>query len=182
MSDKLKIKEATSVTVKKVESSIKGVYHTQVLDKDGNLKFEDVSPNVVPTIGQNAILDLALGAATNFTASTCYMSLTTAGSASAGSTYASPGVTEATSSIISARTAVTWVAASAGSKSTASISFTTLSSATITGNMIVFGGSSPSTVNDQAGGGTLLSATSFTSGSLSVTSGDIINVVYTISL
>src|ERR1700744_2714184 len=84
-----------------------GVYHTKCFDKDGNLKWEDVSYNLVVNQGKNGMLDTYF-AGSAYTAS-WFMSLITAGTAISTSTYASPTVTEISSGIITsnARVAVT---------------------------------------------------------------------------
>lgn len=157
-----------------------GFYVFECRDAEGNLKWRDVAPNTVPNQGKNAILDNALGAGTG---PTYYMSLITAGSASSSSTYASPTVTETTSSIIAARVAMGWASASAGSKSATTTSFSIIGSATITGGMVVSGGSGVATVgNTAASGGVLLSAANFSGGSKTVASGDTINVTYSLAI
>lgn len=159
----------------------KGVYHLTCYDAAGNLKWQDVAYNVVVDQGKNGMLDTYFAGAT-YTAS-WYMSLITAGTATSASTYASPTVTETTSSVIAARASVAWSAASGGSKSATTTSFSIIGTATITGNMVVSGGAGVATVGDTtASGGILFSAANFTGGSKSVSSGDTLNVTYSISV
>ncbi len=51
----------------------------------------------------------------------------------------------------------------------------------IYGMFVVGGGSTPSTIGDHAGGGTLWGAAAFTSGTVSVANGDQLKVTYTVS-
>ena len=163
------------------EMLARGVYHTQCFDKNGNLKFEDIAVNLVTYQGKGGLLQ------TYFTGSAYtaawYMSLITAGTATTASTYASPTVTETTSSVIAARLAVTWGTAASGSLSATTTSFSIIGSATITGNMVVAGGSGVTTVgNTAATGGILFSAANFSGGSKTVSNGDTLNVTYSISV
>lgn len=163
--------------------SAQGVYHIECIDENGQVKWNDVAYNVVPNQGKNGMLDTYF-AGSAFTA-TWYMSLITAGTATSTSTYASPTVTEITSGIITSNTRPTigWSAASAGSKSATTTSFTITGSATITGNMVVTGQAGASTVaNTAATGGVLFSAANFSGGSKTVSNGDTLNVTYSISV
>lgn len=163
------------------QCELKGIYHTQCFDAQGNLKWEDISPNLVTNQGKNAMMDCYLAAGTAPT--TMFMSLITAGSATSASTYASPTVTEITSSIVATRPSVTWSAASAGSKSATTTSFTIVGSATIIGNLLCTATANGSTIGNTAGsGGVLFSSSNFTGGSKSVTSGDTLQVSYQLSL
>ena len=161
----------------------RGVYYVECYDKDGNLKWADTAPNLVTYQGKNGMLDTYF-AGSAYTG-TWYMSLITAGTATTASTYASPTVTEISSGIIASNTRLTiaWSAAASGSKSATTTSFSITGSATITGNMVVTGGSGVTTVgNTAATGGILFSAANFTGGSKTVSSGDTLNVTYSISV
>lgn len=180
------IHDSNSASLSRVASNAeamdaKGVYHIECFDRDGNLKWSDVAYNVVPNQGKNAMLDAYFAAGTP--PATWYMSLITAGTATSGSTYASPTVTETTSSVIAARVAMTWSAASSGSKSAATTAFSIIGSATITGNMVVAGGAGVTTVaNTAASGGVLFSAAAFSGGSKTVANSDSLNVTYSIGV
>jgi hypothetical protein len=160
---------------------VHGYYTIECVGPDGVVKWTETAENVVPNQGKNAILDNAL-AGSSYTAA-YYMSLITAGTAISTSTYAVPTVTETTSSIIAARVAMTWSAASGGAKSASTTAFSIIGSATITGNMVVSGGSGVATVaNTSATGGVLLSAANFTGGSKTVANLDTLNVTYSMTL
>lgn len=158
-----------------------GRYDIECLDADGNVKWTEVAYNVVTNQGKNGMLDTYFGGSA-YTAA-WYMSLITAGTATSTSTYASPTVTETTSSVIANRGTMTWSAASSGSKAAATTSFSIIGTATITGNMVVAGGSGVTTVgNTAATGGILFSAANFSGGSKSVSNGDTLNVSYSIAV
>jgi hypothetical protein len=158
-----------------------GVYHIECFDSEGNLKWSDTAPNTVTYQGKNGMLDTYF-AGSAYTAA-WYMSLITAGSATTASTYASPTVTETTSGVIANRLAVGWSASASGSKSATTTSFSIIGSATITGNLVVSGGSGVTTVgNTAAAGGILFSSANFSGGSKTVSNGDTLNVTYSISV
>lgn len=158
-----------------------GVFYTECYGPDGVLKWRDVAPNLVVNQGKNGMLDTYM-AGSGYTAA-WYMSLITAGTVTATSTYASPTVTETTSSVIANRLSMTWSAAATGSKAAATTSFSIIGSATITGNLILTGGTGVATVgNTSATGGILFSSAAFQAGSKSVSAGDSLNVSYTISV
>lgn len=160
-----------------------GVYDVECFDKDGNLKWAELGvKNVVTNEGKNGMLDTYF-AGSSYTG-TWYMSLITNGSATLSSTYAVPIVTEISSGIVTSdtRPTISWSAASGGAKSATTTSFSITGTATITGNMVVTGGSGITTVgNTAATGGILFSAATFGS-SKSVSSGDTLQVTYSISV
>jgi len=166
------------------EMFAQGVFTTQCFGPDGVLKWEEKAyKNLVTFQGKNGLLD-SYFAGSAYTAA-WYMSLITAGSATTASTYAVPTVTEIGAGIITSNTrlAVTWTAAASGLKSANTTSFAITNSATIIGNMVVAGGSGVTTVgNTAATGGILFSAANFTGGSKIVSSGDTLNVTYSIAV
>lgn len=158
-----------------------GVYEFICTGPDGVEKWRETAPNTVTFQGMDGMMDIYF-AGSAYTAS-WWMSLVTAGTATTASTYASPTVTEITSSIVATRPAVTWSAASGGVKSATTTTFTIIGTATITGNMLVTATSSGSTVGNTAGaGGVLFSAAAFSAGSKSVSSGDSLSVSYQLTL
>lgn len=165
------------------QMSAHGRFEFVCYDKDGNIKWTDVSDNIVTNQGKNNMLDTYLGLAALPPA--WYMSLITAGTAISTSTYASPTVTEIASGIITSNTRVTmgWSAASAGAKAATTTSFTVTGTATVTGNMVVTGSTGASTVaNTGASGGVLFSSSAFSGGSKNISNGDTLNVTYSISV
>lgn len=160
---------------------LKGVYHLECFDSDGKLKWADNAYNQVTFQGKNGMLDTYFAAGTP--PATWYCSLITAGTETTAGTYAVPVVTEITTSSIAARIAMTWSASSAGSKSSATVVFSILNTVTITGNMVVSGGTGVLVLgNTAATNGILFSAGTFTGGSKSANNGDTINVSYSISV
>jgi hypothetical protein len=159
----------------------RGVYYTECFDSDGNLKWADHAYNLVVNQGKGGMLDTYF-AGSAYTGA-WWMSLITAGTATSASTYASPTVTETTSSIIAARIAMGWVATLNGTKSATATTFAMIGSAIITGNMVVTGGTGVTTVgNTAATGGILFSAANFAAGPKTVSNGDTLNVTYSIGV
>ncbi len=161
-------------------SDVVGVYHIECVDAEGNSKWTDETCNLVVDQGKNGMLDTYF-AGSAYTA-TWYMSLITAGAPTATSTYAVPTVTEITTGVVNGNTRPTvgWSAAASGTKTATTATFAITGSATITGNMLVTGAN---TVGDTAAtGGILFSSGTFTAGSKLVSSGDTLNVTYSISI
>ena len=165
-------------------ASAKGVYTMQCFDKDGNLKWEAVCPNLVVNGGlQDMNNKYFLGSA--YTA-TWYIGLYGSGatnSPSANDTMSSHGGwTEETGYSQATRPACTFATPTTANPSVATNSaspavFSINATATIGGAFL--------TSNNTKGGstGTLYSASDFTSpGDRSVVSGDTLNVTYTLSL
>jgi hypothetical protein len=157
-----------------------GVFTVTCVGADGKVKWSDVSNNIIVYEGKDALLTKYL-AGSSYT-SAVYMSLITAGTATTGSTYASPTITEVTSSVVAARLPVTFTAAASGAINANTVSFPIVGSGTITGNYVINGGSAAATVGDTAGGGVMFSSSQFTSGSKAVLNGDTINIVYSVSV
>lgn len=164
------------------ECKIHGIFHFECFDKEGNLKWVDEGRNIVTNQGKNGMMDSYL-AGSPALAANWFMSLITAGTAIATSTYAVPTVTEITSGIVATRPTVSWSASSAGIKAATTTAFTIIGTATITGNMLVTATSSGSTIGNTAGaGGILFSSSAFSGGSKSVSSGDTLNVSYQLTI
>lgn len=160
---------------------VKGRYTIECRDADGNLKWSDEFNNLVTTVGKNAMLDQYL-AGSAWSTGTVYMGLKGTGSAAAGDTMAShAGWSELNITATSgARLAMTFSAASSGSKVTSSAvshSITAAGPTTVAGVFVVVGGSATNANTT----GTLFSAGDFSS-SRSVVSGDSLNVTYTVSV
>jgi hypothetical protein len=165
-----------------------GKYVVECFDADGNLKWRDEAPNVVTTVGKNAMLDAAL-AGSSYTVTGPFVGLISSVSWSAvaaGDTMAShAGWTEAggtnAPTYTSPRKTASWSAASGGSKTLSSAaSFAITGSGTIKGCFLVYGSGAVSTIDNTSG--TLLSAGLFSGGDKTVTSGDTVNVSYSLSL
>lgn len=152
------------------------------------VKWEREAPNVVTTVGKNALLDSAL-AGSSYTAA-CFMGLIGAVSyttgPAAGDTMASHGGwTEAGATnaptYTSPRKTISWSAASSGSKSPSSAPvFAITGTGTAKGVFIVFGSGAVSTIDSTAG--ILLSAGLFTGGDQAVVNTNTLTVTYSISL
>jgi len=168
-----------------VANAIKGggVFIVQCYDKDGNLKWESSSHNLVVNVGLKDMNDKYFSGST-YTA-TWYIGLYGAGSTNnpaAGDTAAShAGWTEVTAysqatrpqaSFGAATTADPSVISNSGSPAAFSINGTT----TVGGAFLIS--------NDTKGGttGVLFSASDFTGGDRSVVNGDTLNVTYQFSL
>lgn len=160
-----------------------GKFAVQCFDKDGKLKWELESKNLVVNVGLQYMAGAALTSTAQIT--TWYIGLYGAGASNtpaAGDTSAThAGWTEITPYSNGTRPSATFVAATAANPSvvtTASaVIFTINATATVGGAFLIS--------NSTKGGftGTLFSASDFTSpGDRSVVNGDTLNVSYTMSL
>ena len=181
--DVLNVNDVSGVSITKTDAvsegfGIKGYYTVECFDADGNLKWSDDIHNLVVTVGKNDMLDKYF-AGSSYTAA-WYMGLVSGASTptyAAGDTLSShTGWTElaAGTAYSGNRPTVSWSAASAGSKSSTSTSFSITASNTVAGALMA-------TVNTGTAG-VLFSAGNFTGGSRTVVSGDVLNVTYSISV
>ena len=167
---------------------LEGRYTFACYDKDGNLKWTDGIENLTTNVGRKNLLDsyfantgggaVVMGLMTNNgsgTSTPAYgdTQASHAGWYEAGAThaptYTSPRPTPSFSSATSANPSVLSTASA--------VVFAMTGSGDVTGAFINVGGSS--TIDNTTG--TLFSAGNFTAGPKSVTSGDTINVTYTLS-
>lgn len=152
-----------------------GFYTVECRDAQGNLKWADAIKNLVVTEGKNSMLDEYFEGS-GYTAA-WYLGLVdgaTSPTYAAGNTLAShSGWTENTD-YTGNRPAVTWGAASSGSKSTTATAFNIDATATVAGAFMCTVATGTS--------GILYSAGNFTGGSRAVASGDTLNVTYTTTL
>ena len=179
-SEKTQAAEQAAATLTANTSAIEGVastgaYTVECFDADGNLKWSDVIKNLVVTQGKNNMLDEYFEGS-GYTPA-WYLGLVdgaTSPTYAAGNTLAShSGWTENTG-YSGNRPAVSWLSASAGSKSTSATSFAINASGTIAGAFMCTVATGTS--------GILYSAGNFTGGSRIVASGDTLNVTYTATL
>jgi hypothetical protein len=161
-----------------------GVFHIQCLDKDGNLKWEAESKNLVVNVGLQSMNAVYFASGTQITA--WYIGLYGAGASNtpaAGDTASShAGWTENTTYSNATRPACTF-----GTATTADPSVITNSASPAAFNIngtTTIGGAFLISNNTKGGTtGTLFSAADFQSpGDRSVVSGDTLNVTYTFSL
>lgn len=162
-----------------------GKYHVECHDKDGNLKWDADSKNLVVNAGLAYMAGSALTSVTQIT--TWYLGLVT-GPASgttfaAGDTMSShAGWTEAVPYSNATRVAATFATATTANPSVATnsaspASFTINATATVAGAFLTSGSAKSGTT------GTLFSAADFGgAGDRSVVSGDTLSVTYTFSL
>ena len=146
-------------------------YAIECIGPDGALKWRDEFDNLVVTVGKDSLLDTYF-AGSAYTAA-WYMGLLNAGTPAASDTLAShSGWTEETP-YSGNRPAISWSAASAGSKTATAVSYAITGTATIGGAFLCTVASGTS--------GTLYSAGLF-SASRGVASGDTLNVTPTMSV
>ena len=167
----------------------KGRYKVQCFEFDGGpLLWEDEFDNLVTTAGKNLALDTIL-AGSGYTVVGPYMGLISSVSyttgPAVGDTMASHGGwTEAGSAnapTFAARIAPSWSAASGGSKAASSaVSFTMTGAGTLKGAFLVFGTGAVTTIGNTSG--TLLSAGLFSGGDQVVSSGNVVQVSYSLGL
>jgi hypothetical protein len=170
------------------EFGLNGVYTFTCYDQDGNVKWEDGFENLTTNVGRANLLDsyfantgggaVVMGLMTNNAVPASIPAYTDTqashpGWFEAGATYA-PAYSgnRKTPSFSSATNANPSVLSTS-----AAVVFSMTSSGTVTGAFINVGGSA--TIDNTTG--TLFSAGNFTAGSKTVTSGDTINVTYTLS-
>jgi hypothetical protein len=161
-----------------------GKFKIQCLDKDGNLKWEAEEKNLVVNVGLAYMAGSALTSVTAIT--TWYIGLYGAGAsntpAAADTMSSHAGWTEVVPYSNATRVAVTFVTATTANPSVATNSaspaaFNINATSTVGGAFLTSGSAKSGTA------GTLFSASDFTSpGDRAVTSGDTLNVTYTMSL
>lgn len=176
---------------------IQGHYMVKCYDKDGNLKWEDIAPNLVNAVGKQALFDYYFGATG------------TGGGTSAGANYlglvgsSSSTVVYVASDTISSHTgwievggsnapaytgnrqSPSWSAATSGgttptnitTKTASALTFSMTSGGTVFGCFINSGATASATKDTTTG--ILYSAGSFTGGSKIVANGDSLAVTYT---
>ena len=161
-----------------------GVYHVQCRDKDGNLKWEAQSKNLVVNVGLQYMAGSALTSVTQIT--TWYLGLYGAGASNtpaAGDTMSShAGWTEVVAYSNATRVAATFATATTANPSvvtnSASPATFNINGTTTVGGAFLTSGSAKSGTT-----GTLFSAADFGSpGDRSVVSSDTLSVTYTFSL
>lgn len=167
---------------------IVGTYTAECYDARGNLKWSDIIPNTVVTVGKNLALDTIL-AGSAYTTTGPFMGLISSvgfSTISAADTMTShAGWTESggtnAPTYSGTRQTCAWNAASAGSKTlTTALAYSITGSGTVKGCFIVYGSGAVSTIDNTSG--VLFSAGLFASGDKTVGSGDTINVSYTVSM
>jgi hypothetical protein len=163
--------------------NVDGAYTAECYDAAGNLKWSDVIENLTTNVGRASLNDAYLG---NTAAGAVVMGLKGTGTAAYGDTQASHAgwleVGGANAPTYSGTRKTPAFSASttanpAVKSTSAAVVFTMTGSGTVAGAFINVGGSS--TVDNTTG--VLFSAGDFTAGSKTVTSGDTINVTYTLS-
>lgn len=170
------------------EFGLNGVYTFTCYDQNGNVKWEDGFENLTTNVGRANLLDsyfantgggaVVMGLMTNNAVPASIPAVTDtqashtgwfeAGGANAP-TYSGNRKTPTFSSATSANPSVL--------STSSAVVFSMTGSGTVTGAFINIGGSA--TIDNTTG--TLFSAGNFTAGSKTVTSGDTINVTYTLS-
>jgi len=166
----------------------KGIFHAQCFGPDGLLKWEDIFPNTVTTVGKNLALDTFLaGSAYTVTgpfmgliSSTSYSAISAADTMASHAGWLEAGNANAPTYTAPRKTAA-WSAASGGSKALSSaLSFAITGSGTVKGAFLVFGTGAVSTIDNTSG--TLLSAGLFSGGDKVVANLDTLNVSWSLSL
>jgi hypothetical protein len=189
MSDEIaKLGDAVNATVTRNAGGadfmgLQGVYTAECYDAQGNLKWSDVIKNLTTDDGRKNLLDSyfantgggavvmglkGVGTAAYADTQASHATWLEVGNANAP-TYSGTRKTPAFSAATSANPSVL--------STSAAVVFSMTGSGTVAGAFINIGGSS--TIDSTTG--TLFSAGDFTAGSKTVTSGDTINVTYTLS-
>jgi len=156
---------------------VTSTWETTCTDRKGKIKWRDKSTNLVVTTGLNALLDNTFRAS-GYTAAWS-VGLKGTGTVAAGDTMAShAGWSEITAYSESTRQTLTLAAASAGSatNSASKAVFNVNGSATVDGYFVTTSSTKSGTT------GTLYNAVTFSGGSRSVSSGDILSVTVTLAV
>jgi hypothetical protein len=176
---------------------IQGHYYVKCYDKDGNLKWEDIAPNLVTAVGKQALFDYyfgATGTGGGTAAGANYLGLV--GSASATANYVASDTISSHTGWIEVglannptytgnRQAPSWSAATSGgttptnitTKTASALTFSMTSAGTVFGCFINSGATASATKDTTTG--ILYSAGNFTGGSKIVANGDSLAVTYT---
>ena len=193
MNDKLQMGCSASVEVIRAPKapqgdvvSPKGLYKVEHW-RDGRLIGEYEAINTTTNEGRAKLLNVMFHSGTPITA--WYLGLAKDSTAfSASDTYAGGGAwneltTDYNESVRQAWTVVDSTPANpAAISNTASVAtFTMLNALTVTGLLLVGGGSAATTKGDKAGGGVLWSGAAFTGGSVAVLAADVLKVTYSVS-
>jgi len=186
--DKTSFGDIMDATVARSAGSIEqvgldGVYVAECYDASGNLKWSGTIENLTTNVGRASLNDAYLG---NTAAGAIVMGLKGTGTAAYADTQASHagwvevGATNAPTYSGTRKTptfSASTTANPAVKSTSAAVVFTMTGSGTVAGAFINVGGSS--TIDNTTG--VLFSAGDFTAGSKTVTSGDTINVSYSLS-
>ena len=176
---------------------IQGHYMVKCYDKDGNLKWEDIAPNLVTGVGKQALFDYYFGATgTGGGTSSGANYLGLVGSASATANYVASDTISSHTGWIEVggsnapaytgnRQSPSWSAATSGgttptnitTKTATALTFAMTSGGTVFGCFINSGASASATKDTTTG--ILYSAGNFTGGSKVVANGDSLAVTYT---
>lgn len=157
-------------------------YEFELRDKDGNVKWRETVKNTVMTAGKNDLLDKYF-AGSSYTAawylglisSVSYTAISAADTASSHSGWTEAGPTNAPDYSSGTRPAISWSAASGGSKATsAAVSFTFSETGTVKGAFVI----SNSTKDGTTG---VLYSASLLSGDRAVNASDVLNISVTMS-
>jgi hypothetical protein len=170
------------------EFGLNGVYTFTCYDQDGNVKWEDGFENLTTNVGRQNLLDsyfantgggaVVMGLMTNNAVPASIPAYTDTQASHPG--WFEAGATNAPAYSGNRKTPSFSTATNANPSvlsTSAAVVFSMTSSGTVTGAFINVGGSA--TIDNTTG--TLFSAGNFTAGSKTVTSGDTINVTYTLS-
>jgi hypothetical protein len=171
---------------------VEGYYTVRCYDANGNLKWEDVAPNLVTAVGKQDLFNYYFGATSNGgTASganylgLCGGTATYTATMTMGSkVWTEVGGTN-NPTYTGNRQAPVWTTATSSgtspsnitSKTAPALTFAMTSAGTVNGCFIVSGSGAVNTKDDT--NGTLYSAGNFTGGSKTVASGDSLAVTYT---
>jgi len=173
---------------------IQGYYTVKCYDKDGNLKWEDIAPNLVTAVGKQDLFNYyfgATGTGGGTAAGANYLGLAggtatyTAADTMASHTWTEVGGTNAPA-YTGNRQSPTWSTATSSGTSPSNVTTKTVSAAntfamtssgTVNGCFINAGSGASATKDTTTG--TLYSAGNFTGGSKTVANGDSLAVTYT---
>ncbi len=187
--EKVKIEELMDATIIRggtmdENGFMTGHYVFECLDKDGKVKWREEFDNLVTTVGKNKALDEALSGSAytaawylGLVSSVDYSAVAAADTMASHAGWKEAGPTNAPAYSQATRPAALFAAAAAGSKALSSAAvFSITSSGTLKGAFLCSDSAKDGTA------GVLLSVGVFTGGDKMVSSGDTVNVSYSLSM
>ena len=165
---------------------LKGTFYYKCIDKDGNVRWEDMNHNTVVFTGRNDMLDSALSTASalvgpflGIIGATSFSAIATADTMATHGGWLEAGTAAELPTYTVPRPTLSFGAAANGAKTATTAAFAITSTGTVKGSFVVLGAGASSTVGSTSG--VLFSAGLFSGGDKIVATGDTLQVVYSVT-